>query len=156
MKTGTYIHESELDDMRRQRDDLRRQLAEREAVIKTHDLCHDLHGKVGVNEFAEGCRREMVKHFGSCPWDERDAELQRLREVVGKLPKFGALLDSKWTASDAFSGLIHGYWAEDFSTYHITMPHQLRDMMVELQNILCDALAAAESAKDEAQAQERE
>jgi hypothetical protein len=35
-----------------------------EAIIATHDLCHDLHGKVGPCEFAEGCAREQRKLFG--------------------------------------------------------------------------------------------
>ena len=33
-------------------------------IIRVHDLCHDLHGKVGPCEFAEGCAREQRKLFG--------------------------------------------------------------------------------------------
>lgn len=47
-----------------------------EAIIRQHDLCHDLHGKVGRDEFEEGCRRETVKEYGSCGWAERIAELE--------------------------------------------------------------------------------
>lgn len=42
-----------------------------EAVIAKHALCHDLHGKVGRDEFEEGCRRETVKEFGSCGWADK-------------------------------------------------------------------------------------
>ena len=35
-----------------------------ETIVATHDLCHDLHGKVGPCEFAEGCAREQRKLFG--------------------------------------------------------------------------------------------
>jgi hypothetical protein len=52
-------------------------IAELEAIIAKHDLCHDLHGKVGREEFEEGCRRETVKEFGSCGWADRIAELER-------------------------------------------------------------------------------
>lgn len=58
-------------------------LAAAKAVIAKHDLCHDLHGKVGRDEFEEGCRRETVKEFGSCGWAEKiaslESELSRLR-----------------------------------------------------------------------------
>lgn len=47
------------------------------AIIAKHDLCHDLHGKVGRAEFEEGCRRETVKE---CGWAARIAELEA--EVV--------------------------------------------------------------------------
>ena len=53
-----------------------RRVAELEAIIAKHDICHDLHGKVGRDEFEEGCRRETVKEFGSCGWAERIAELE--------------------------------------------------------------------------------
>ena len=38
-----------------------------ETIVATHDLCHDLHGKVGPCEFAEGCAREQRKLFGYAP-----------------------------------------------------------------------------------------
>lgn len=59
---------------------------ELEAIIAKHDLCHDLHGKVGRAEFEEGCRRETIKEFGSCGWAQRIAELEaknaRLQEAL--------------------------------------------------------------------------
>ena len=59
-----------------ERDKLAAELATTKAIIATHDLCHDLHGKVGRDEFEEGCRRETVKEFGSCGWAERIANLE--------------------------------------------------------------------------------
>ena len=36
-------------------------------IIKQHDLCHDLHGKVGAKEFAMGCEQEQRKLYGCAP-----------------------------------------------------------------------------------------
>jgi hypothetical protein len=47
-----------------------------QAIIDTHNLCHDLHGKVGVNEFAEGCAREQKKVFGCAPHADKLVELR--------------------------------------------------------------------------------
>lgn len=38
-----------------------------QAIIDRHDLCHDLHGKVGANEFAQGCAQEQRKLYGYAP-----------------------------------------------------------------------------------------
>ncbi len=46
------------------------------AVIAAHDLCHNLHGKVGPREFAEGCAAEQRKEYG-CAWHAD--EVERLR-----------------------------------------------------------------------------
>jgi hypothetical protein len=35
-----------------------------------HDICHNLHGTVSAEEFAAGCRAEMIKLYGRCPLDE--------------------------------------------------------------------------------------
>jgi len=49
------------------------------AVIETHDLCHNLHGKVDARAFNDGCNEEMRKLYGCAP----DAdELSRLREAA--------------------------------------------------------------------------
>ena len=50
-----------------------------QAIIDTHNLCHDLHGKVGVHEFAQGCAQEIKQHFGECPWED---EIHRLNQWV--------------------------------------------------------------------------
>ena len=54
-------------------------------VIAQHDLCHDLHGKVGAEDFAKGCAAEIRKIYGRCPWEEENdrlrAELEKARET---------------------------------------------------------------------------
>lgn len=59
------------------------------ARVRELEAIIDKHGKVGRDEFEEGCRRETVKEFGSCGWAERIAELiaenERLRQVAEKL-----------------------------------------------------------------------
>lgn len=52
-------------------------------IIAQHDLCHDLHGKVGAREFADGCADEQRKHYG-CALDADEvialrAELAELK-----------------------------------------------------------------------------
>jgi hypothetical protein len=47
-----------------------------QSIIDTHDLCHDLHGKVGPCEFAEGCAREQRKLFGYAPDADKVRNLQ--------------------------------------------------------------------------------
>lgn len=57
-------------------------------IIKMHDLCHDLHGKVGQAEFEEGCRREAIKVFGGCRWaDEIDRLRFILKEIAEHVPQ---------------------------------------------------------------------
>lgn len=51
--------------------------------------------------------------------------------------KFGAILHKKWIKSNVDNQII-GYWAEDYSTYTITVPYQLRDTIVDLQNWLSE------------------
>lgn len=55
---------------------LRQHVRTLSAIITKHNLCHDLHGKVGRDEFEEGCRQETVKEFGSCGWADRIRELK--------------------------------------------------------------------------------
>ena len=51
-----------------------------------HDICHNLHNCVGVEEFAEGCAKEQRKLYGSAPHVDKlrefkayiDGTLQRL------------------------------------------------------------------------------
>lgn len=61
-------------------------VAELEAIIAAHDLCHDLHGKVGPREFADGCAAEQRKFYGCAPDADRVAELSaenaRLRAAL--------------------------------------------------------------------------
>lgn len=37
------------------------------SIIATHDLCHNLHGTVGADDFADGCAAEQRKIFGCAP-----------------------------------------------------------------------------------------
>lgn len=50
--------------------------------------------------------------------------------------KFSALLHEKWWAGSD-PDQITGTWAEDGSWYEIRCPHQLRDLLIEMQNRLC-------------------
>ena len=36
-------------------------------IVNAHNLCHDMHGKVGACEFAEGCAQEQRKIYGWAP-----------------------------------------------------------------------------------------
>lgn len=54
------------------------------AVVKQHDLCHDLHGKVDAQAFADGCAAEQRRIYGCAP--DRD-ELTRLRTDVAEAVK---------------------------------------------------------------------
>ena len=49
-------------------------------IIETHNMCHDLHGKVGAAEFAAGCAAEQRKLFGCAPDADRVEELEGERQ----------------------------------------------------------------------------
>lgn len=59
------------------------------AIIEQHDLCHNLHGKVGAREFADGCAQEQRKLYGEAPDADRIVELE-------KVVKAAKLLDLLW------------------------------------------------------------
>lgn len=77
------------DDTRPTAADLRALTAEAEVerlkgVIAQHDLCHDLHGKVGAEDFARGCAAEQRRLYGRAPDADEVARLRAaLREIVG-------------------------------------------------------------------------
>jgi hypothetical protein len=50
---------------------------------------------------------------------------------------YAALLHARWTAGKGPAELV-GYWAEDGNEYAILVPPQLRDTLLELQNVLAD------------------
>lgn len=52
--------------------------------------------------------------------------------------KYAALLNSKWTASTSDDTVIYGSWCEDGSSYKLTVPPQLRGLLIELQHALYD------------------
>jgi hypothetical protein len=47
-----------------------------------------------------------------------------------------ALCNDKWKAAEGDEGRIIGTWCEDGSTYVISCPHQLRPLLIALQNNL--------------------
>jgi len=53
------------------------------------------------------------------------------------LKKYGALLHTAWKPKEA-PDKIDACWAEDFSHFEIEVPHQLRDLLVDLQNELSE------------------
>lgn len=57
--------------------------------------------------------------------------------------QFGALLHKPWEPGASPESII-GYWAEDGSPYEVTVPPQLRDLAVRLQNLLCKKYNAVE------------
>jgi len=55
-------------------------------IVTTHDLCHNLHGAVDAQAFADGCANEQRKHFGCAPdADEVERLQQRCWEMEDKL-----------------------------------------------------------------------
>ncbi len=53
------------------------------------------------------------------------------------LSKFSALLHEKWVEGTEPDAIV-GRWAEDNSMYTVTVPHQLRESLIQLQNHLVD------------------
>ena len=71
------------------------------------------------------------------------------------MDKYGALLHMRWQKSTKGSDIIDGHWAEDNSTYSITCPEQLRDLLVAMQNDLSDQYVALEDARRKVKGLER-
>jgi len=54
--------------------------------------------------------------------------------------RYAPLLHAKWKpAPDKHQ--LQGVWPEDGSQYRLDVPHQLRDLLIELQNGLCERYA---------------
>lgn len=51
-------------------------------VIAQHDLCHDLHGKVNVQDFTKGCETEQRRIYGCAPQADRIQELTTLLKEI--------------------------------------------------------------------------
>lgn len=45
-------------------------------VISKHEVCHDLHGRVGPREFADGCAAEQRRLYGCAPDADAVARLE--------------------------------------------------------------------------------
>lgn len=48
--------------------------------------------------------------------------------------RYGALLHEPWKVHPTYQDRLIGTWAEDGSEFEIHCPHQLRDLIVQLQN----------------------
>jgi hypothetical protein len=62
------------------------------------------------------------------------------------MDQYAALLYAKWEAGMTGED-ITGQWAEDGSKYAVKVPHQLRDLLVQMQNELCERFAELEDAR---------
>lgn len=59
-------------------------LSSLQEIIDTHDLCHNLHGKIDARAFTDGCTAEQRKLYGCAP----DADLvARQQKEIGRLRK---------------------------------------------------------------------
>ena len=50
--------------------------------------------------------------------------------------RFAAIAHSKWVACPKRADYIIGKWAEDDNKYEIKVPPQLRDQVIDLQNLM--------------------
>lgn len=50
---------------------------------------------------------------------------------------FGALLWARWEKGES-AGSIVGHWAEDESPYYLSVPPQLRELLLGMQNTLSE------------------
>lgn len=93
------ITHNTLEDVAKQRDEAR-------AVIAQHDLCHDLHGKVGCEDFAKGCEAEITRIYGRCPWrDEIAAQDVQMDAVRYRAEKSEAALTTMKQERDKYYDL---------------------------------------------------
>ena len=70
--------------------------------------------------------------------------------------KFAALLHTRWLPDGTNTTGIYGFWAEDNSHYHFDVPEQLRNDLVDLQNVLSDRYNEAYDTKCKAIALKRQ
>lgn len=59
---------------------------------------------------------------------------------MNSLDHYAAVLHAKWKPGKE-ANVIIGEWAEDNCTYEVTVPPQLRNSLIALQNALSDRLA---------------
>lgn len=71
-------------------------------IIETHNMCHDLHGKVDAKGFAAGCAHEQRAHFGCAP--DADANIV-LREAAQMALDF-IWGEEKYSAQEATRRLV--------------------------------------------------
>lgn len=56
---------------------------------------------------------------------------------MNKLDNWGAILWKRWEKAQQVDKII-GFWAEDNNEFEVTVPAQLRDMLLAIQNWLSD------------------
>jgi hypothetical protein len=103
---GLGIHDSELDAARRDLAAANARVAELQAVIDRHDLCHNLHGKVDARAFADGCAQEQRRLYGCAP-DADEVAALRACQAWQQASAVAVPKDVKAWAVDAA-----GYWDE--------------------------------------------
>jgi hypothetical protein len=64
------------------------------------------------------------------------------------MKKYAAILHAPWVRGND-PGKIDGFWAEDASLYTVTVPEQLRNMLVDLQNNLSTKFRELEEKEQE-------
>lgn len=64
------------------------------------------------------------------------------------MDKYGALLHEPWRDGEKPDS-IEGFWAEDGNIFKLTVPEQLRDLIVDLQNALAKKYIEIERLKAE-------
>jgi hypothetical protein len=62
------------------------------------------------------------------------------------MERYGALLHAKWKPGKTDDTII-GQWAEDNSEFEITIPFQLRDLLIQLQNVLSERMNQVQEAQ---------
>ena len=67
-----------------------------------------------------------------------------------------AILYEKWEASLTNKYTIIGIWPEDGSEYSLTVPYQLRDEIISMQNMLVDKAKKIEQLQSEVEAKKNE
>ena len=61
---------------------IRRLIAGTVKKEEIHDICHNLHNCVGVEEFAEGCAKEQRKLYGTAPHADKLREFKAYTDGV--------------------------------------------------------------------------
>jgi hypothetical protein len=64
------------------------------------------------------------------------------------MKKYAAILHAPWVRGND-PDKIDGFWAEDASLYTVTVPEQLRNMLVDLQNNLSTKFRELEQKEQE-------
>jgi len=108
--------------------------------------------------YDEAVKKGFVRSFLSGDYDY-DFDMGRISKEMKKAvdetinvgaplhKRFEALLHTKWLAGEEYNIIIH-HWAEDGTKAFLDVPSPLRDMIVELQNLLCDRYLEVKKAEE--------